>query len=444
MLLCSVMGSYGQWTYDYLQQNKGRMGAAVLGQKVYFAGGSNSSNQPLSAIEVYDAKLKAWDTGLDLQLSVPRMHPACVAAGAKVFFAGGANMLNGTMYYEVDIWDTVTKTWSIDELTIPRVFLSAVTNGEKVLFAGGNNLQGSSYDVVEIYDMNTDLWEITSLSQSRSGMGAAVLGDLAFFAGGYCDETSSVTDRIDIYHFSTGTWTTASLSQARGFLSAVTVRNKVIFAGGTTIDNQPTNRVDIFDAATGTWDTASLSVARALFPDPSSAVISNRKACFSGGGHFDLYSHYWNSAFNVMDIYDDSTGTWSTDSLTHSLLLHAVAGVGNYLIVAGGSAAPAWSFTNKVEIYFNTDVWAGIDKRPEAENSLKVYPNPGLGKIHLEIRDDCRKSLQANVFDMQGRLVFTQILQGRERELNLQLAAGVYLLRVIADNTLYSEMITVQ
>ncbi len=444
IFLWSALLSYGQWIYNYLPEARSRMGVAVLGSKAYFAGGANNSNQPLSAIEVYDAKLEAWDTNLSLNLSVPRAHPACVAAGTRIFFAGGTDPATANMFSDVDIWDTVSKTWSYMQLSVPRVFLSAVTNGEKVLFAGGNNLQGSSYDVVEIYDMATGIWDLAALSQSRSGMGAAVLGDLAFFAGGYLDETASVTDRIDIYHFSTGTWTTAALSQARGFLSAVTVRNKVMFAGGTTINNQPTNRVDIYDAVTGTWDTASLSVPRALFPDPSSAVLNNRKAYFTSGGHFDLYNHNWNTDFNVIDIYDDSTGTWSTDSLSHSLLLQAVAGIGSYLVVAGGSASPTWNYTNKVEIYYDYNVWQGIDKHPGNKNTFKVYPNPGSGKIHLKIGDDHNKSLQADLFDLQGRLVFTQLLQSHEREMNLQLPAGVYLLRVMADDAVYSELITIQ
>jgi hypothetical protein len=444
IFLWSALLSYGQWIYNYLPEARSRMGVAVLGSKAYFAGGVNNDNQPLSAIEVYDTKQEAWDPNLSLNLSVPRAHPAGVAAGTRIFFAGGADPATANMFSEVDIWDTVSKTWTYTQLSVPRVFLSAVTNGGKVLFAGGNNLLGSSYDMVDIYDMATEQWTTNTLSQARSGMGSAVLGDLAFFAGGYLDETASVTDRVDIYHFSTGTWTTAALSQARGFLSAVTVRNKVMFTGGTTINNEPTGRVDIYDAVTGTWDTASLSVPRALFPDPSSAVLNNRKAYFTSGGHFDLYNHDWNTDFNVIDIYDDSTGTWSTDSLSHSLLLQTVGGVGSYLVVAGGAASPEWNFSNKVEIYIDNDIWSGINKHRGNENVFKIYPNPGSGKIHLNIEDDHNKSLQAKVFDMQGRLVFTQFLQSNEREMNLQLQAGVYLLRAMADDAVYSGLITIQ
>jgi hypothetical protein len=445
LLLNTVFISYGQWIYKELSAPRGRMGTAVLGNKVYFAGGRDNNHQQISDIQVYDWKLEDWDTTLNL--SVPRVHVACIAAGSKVFFAGGANWTTLNKFDELDIWDTLTMQWTYDYLTEPRVFLSAVTNGEKVLFAGGTNLFGTSYNVVEIFDAATgSLLTTTTLSQPRSGMGAAVIGDLAFFAGGAIDAAPYVTDRIDIYHFSTDTWTTDHLSEARGFLTAVTVGNKVLFAGGTNADNLPTDRVDIYDASDSTWKTAQLSEPRALFPDPSSAVLGNRKAYFSCGGHFDFSTHNWGTDSDVIDIYDDSTGTWSYDRLTQPLLLHAVAGVGNQFIVAGGGALGGLfydNYTTNVEIYIDTNIHVGIDSHTKSVKYLKIYPNPCSAWVHLEISDDHHKSLLANVFNMQGQMVFTQTLHNDDRELNLQLPDGVYVLRVVAEDKVYSELITI-
>ena len=369
-LVFTTLVSNGQWSYTNLSEPKGRMGTAVHGTKAYFAGGHNE-NGIVSEVQVYDVENEGW-ISTTLNLSVPRMHPSGVACGNKVLFAGGANMFTGAVFTEVDIFDTETNQWTLGQLVIPRVFLSSVSNGNIVLFAGGTNLS-TSYDIVDIYDIDSDTWTIDILSEPRSSMGAAVIGDLAFFAGGFNEQTAAVSNVVDIYHFSTNTWTSATLSEARGYLTATAVGNKVLFAGGTKGDNTPSDRVDIYDASTGYWSTASLSIPRALFPESTSATVCD-KAYFTSGGHFDLYQHNWTSDFNVIDIYNLTDDTWTVDYLTQSLILQAVAGVDDHLIVAGG-----WNygFVSNVEIYIdpfcvNTD----INSNPKGETFLSVFPNP--------------------------------------------------------------------
>jgi len=352
-----------QWTYTNLSSPRDRMGAAVLGTKAYFAGGEDKDGKVVSSIQVYDVKREAWDNDIPLNLSAARMHPACVAAGSKVFFAGGIDMNTAALFSEVDIWDTVTKQWTVKHLSVPRVFLSAVSNGEKVLFAGGIDVSGPgpSFDVVDIYDVGTGLWSAAQLSIPRSSMGAAVAGNRAFFAGGFLEQTTTVTKRIDIYDFSTGNWSIDSLSEARGFLAGVALGNKVLFAGGTKSDNEPSARVDIFDVSNGTWSTAELSVPRALFTDPAAAAINDNQAVFSCGGHFDLYTHSWSTFSDKIDIYNNATNTWSSGKLTQSLWCHAVAGLQNHFIVAGGASPSLDALVDKVEIYAPTLIHVPAD-----------------------------------------------------------------------------------
>jgi len=448
ILLFAVQISNGQWTYDTLSQAKGRMGVAVNGTKVYFAGGEDNSWNPLSEIEVYDVETESWVTPPQFALSVARMHPEGVSCGPLVMFAGGGNFVNFQMFDEVDIWNTETEQWSLASLATPRVFLSAVSNGEKALFAGGNNIAGSAYNVVDIYDRTTGSWTISSLSQARSGMGAAVAGDLAFFAGGYLDSTSSVTNRVDIYHFSSGTWTQEILSEARGFLAAVTVGNKMLFAGGTRADNTPSDVVDIYNVETLQWEApATLSEARALFP-LGSAVTCNNKAWFLPGGHFDLYSHAWTTYFNVVDIYDAHLDLWYVDELTSSNLLFSVAGAGEHLLAAGGAIPPSWYYTDNVEIFTDPDYPDCIPVSvPEqhGEDLFTVYPNPACGDIHLELADNAYcGSVQAAVYTMQGQRVFTHMLEPGTPELHVDIPDGVYLLQVITNKDSQTVLITIQ
>ena len=253
--LCLAQVIYAQWEYTNLSQPKFSLGSTVLGSKVYFAGGDNGI-QALSDVEVYDFETEEWDT--ILQMSVGKTYPACVASGTKVFFAGGLDWYSFNFIPEVDIWDTETKSWTLDYLSVPRFSVCAVAGPDKVLFAGGANLAlMETYDIVDIYDISSGTWSVEHLSAPRASMAYVVAGDMAFFAGGFVVATNMVSDRIDIYHFSTGTWTIETLPEGRCFFAATAVETKVYFAGGTTQENVSTDRVDVYNIETGLWEEIS-------------------------------------------------------------------------------------------------------------------------------------------------------------------------------------------
>jgi N-acetylneuraminic acid mutarotase len=195
------------------------------------------------------------------------------AAGGKILFAGGysATDINGTS--RVDIYDIARNTWSTAELSQPRYDITAVAAGNKILFAGGGhgtNLPGGNQNpvgktVVDIYDASTNTWSVTVLSEARSYLCAATVGDKVFFAGGN-NAHADATNKVDVYNTTTNTWSTATLSVPRAGISAVSVNNKVYFAGGFYYPPSPAdtnftvlNTIDIYDNSTNTWSTASLS-----------------------------------------------------------------------------------------------------------------------------------------------------------------------------------------
>ncbi len=144
---------------------------------------------------------------------------AGVTSGTKVLFAGGTDFNGGiTVYSEVDILETTTGDWTVDNLSVPR-FTSAVSKDSIVIFAGGGTPPPQFVtDVVDIYNTNSGEWTTAALSEARDVRAAVVLGDLAIFAGGMNEQ--SVSKRVDIYHFSTGDWTIDSLSVPRGFFNS--------------------------------------------------------------------------------------------------------------------------------------------------------------------------------------------------------------------------------
>ena len=97
---------------------------------------------------------------------------------------------------------------------------------------------------------------------------------------------STVFNTVDIFHATSGTWSTAALSAARMHLVATSLPNQglAIFAGGYIWTSSGTDyfkTVDIFDATSGTWSTAALSVARDSLE--ATSLPNQGLALFAGG-----------------------------------------------------------------------------------------------------------------------------------------------------------------
>ena len=73
------------------------------------------------------------------KLSIPREYVCAATAGSKILFAGGARQTDPSYIptSRVDIYDTVTQSWSTAELSIPRMALVAVTHENKIFFTDG-------------------------------------------------------------------------------------------------------------------------------------------------------------------------------------------------------------------------------------------------------------------------------------------------------------------
>jgi hypothetical protein len=418
----------GQWSYTNLSQGKEYMGSAAAGNKIYFAGGYNGFEY-LTEVQSYDLSTGVWESIGNL--SVAREIITGVSCGSMIFFAGGFDW--DFSYNTVDIYNTVTQEWSVAQLSVDRFSLEAVSYGSKVLFAGGVKYPGLTYkSVVDIYDTLTGQWTTSNLSQAREAIAATVVGDLAMFAGGL--SSAGPTNVVDIYNFSTNSWSRDTLSLARSHASATTVGSIVIIAGGSAGINNPTNRVDIYDVSTGIWDTASLSVPRAAF---NNAATVGGKAYFAGGGKFT--GGGFNDPQKTIDIYNPENDTWMTDALMEKLVKHSVLGIGNYLIIAGGTNDQG-NFVSNVEIFY--DPQTGITTQPEEDISITIYPNPCNNNLTINTPNIVFID-EVKIYDQTGQ----KVLQGKPVNNTLdisRLEKGMYIIELKTDQGKIREKLIVQ
>jgi len=194
-------------------------------------------------------------------------------------------------------------------------------------------------------------WSSVDLGK-RSGYALAQVGSAVLIAGG---RTTSDLDAVNVYDADGRAWSTASLSVARQGITAATVGTQVLLAGGLGRPElgrtAPSDVVDVYDQATGEWSTAALSVPRYGM---GSATVGGR-VLFAGGVS--------TQPVDAVDIYDADTGTWSTATLSEPRQLPTTITVGSQVLVVGGKRVvhdPSQSiFSDAVDIYDDqTGAWS--------------------------------------------------------------------------------------
>ena len=228
-------------------------------------------------------------------------------------------------------------------LSEARTKIAVASAGNKILFAGGQTSAGAPSSTVDIYDITTQLWSTTQLSVARYDIAAISAGNKIYFAGGI-STNYALSSRIDIYDVGSNSWSITELSEARSDISAATVGNKIMFAGGfknNTCTYCTSDKVDIYDISTNSWSTATLGIARVGL----SATTAGNKIYFAGGHEF------WGGwsgtgVYDQIDIYDNTTNTWSTSVLSERKAHHGAFAIGNYIYWAGGEI---WNNLNDYE-----------------------------------------------------------------------------------------------
>ena len=440
LFLCGLANAYGQWTTIDLSNYRWQISSTPIGSKVYFAGG-DSYVGILSLVQSYDVETGLWES---TNMSVKRRFANSASSGSKLFVAGGLHDANQATDV-VDIYDTLTKQWTVAQLSQSRFAISMVSKDGVVLFAGGGDFSLApikAYDVVDIYHTQSNSWTTAKLSLARAGMGSTVAGNKAFFAGGEVN-SGAVTDRVDIYDFSTDSWSTATLSAPRFFIGVATVGNKILFAGGVDSDGIPTKRVDIYDLDSQSWSIDSLSVARGISDENVASVCG--KAYFIGGVNLAPLVGQFSEDFHEIDIYDGESGTWSVDQLPYDLCLHSVSSIGNQILVAGGATIVGsnYQLRNKVSIFTDANCMVGTHTPIAQADFFQVYPNPTSGDVTVVLEGVSQADFR--LFDAMGRILRQGQWSDESNTLNTaQLEPGVYRLLLITKGVYANQLIVVQ
>jgi len=333
------------WSVGKLSETRNGISTVVHGNKIYFAGGTNTAQLASKTVDIFDVDTKQISTA---SLSIGRHSISAISTPDRILFAGGNIGSGSNPVANVDILNTTTNAWTATQLSVPGQGMAAGLLGNKVFFAGGDQgVNGNAADTrsrqVDIYDLNANVWSAAKLKDIRKyGLGAAVVGSKIYFAGGftkfnndYSSGSEGASETIDVFDNATSQWSVMSLGEGKFYLACNVVGDKIYWAGGRTGFTQPSGiinscSVEIFDtknnkrsfenlAGPGLWDHG---INR-------NGVVCKNKIVY-------IKQHTAGVATDKFDIYETNSGIWKIGVLPMAMHVKSVAVVNDEIYIVTG------------------------------------------------------------------------------------------------------------
>ena len=225
------------WSTAQLSSPRCPTGASAGGKIIFFGGDDMNSS---SRVDIYDEATNAWTNTL---LSESRYINQAAIAGNKIFLAGGSSGLFGvggsSISKRIDVFDATSGTWSIDSLSMERAVMGSINVNNKIYWGGGAITSTvAEYNVtstVEIRDLVTNTTSFKCLSEPKMGLTALRKGNKIIFYGG-------LKHKFDIYDITTNSWSIGELPLPIIGGNIISYNN-VIYITGAELNGAISNQV---------------------------------------------------------------------------------------------------------------------------------------------------------------------------------------------------------
>jgi len=218
-------------------------GVEVLGGKIYFVGGADSSGTK-SIAERYDPETNTWET-LN-SLSVARQRFAAAVLNGKLYAIGGTGLSS------VEVYDPNTGNWTAG-VDLPSVVHAgtAITVNNKIYLVGGRNASDQFINQVLSFDLLTNQWT------AKANMPTARFGPkLVWFQERVW--AISFGNIVESYDPIADSWQTeASLSTNHNWPVAWQAYGVLYAAGGYSSSSQNLSSIEAYDPIQKSWSITS-------------------------------------------------------------------------------------------------------------------------------------------------------------------------------------------
>ena len=295
---------------------------AKAGSKIIFSAMTDELDPSQGQlINIYDFVSDSWTI---THLSQARLFYAMAVVGYKVYYAGGNNDSK-----KMDIYDAASGSWSVTDFNEARsTGMTAIAYGNKIFFAGGSQAKYDSLvwvcdeygmncdsvpaivssDRVDVLDVSTNTWSVLHLSEAKSGISVAILNNKIVFAGGEklfvinSYFTGSPSTVVDFYNTSDNSWLTHNLGAGNTIIADYN-----IYSIGTKLlipNGGGSNKIQIYDDNTNSWSVAYM-------PFPHETDMWERGLVTVSGNKLLFFLQYIQDPFHSrgIDVYNALTDT---------------------------------------------------------------------------------------------------------------------------------------
>ncbi len=74
---------------------------------------------------------------------------------------------------------------------------------------------------------------------------------------------------------------------------------------------------------------------------------------------------------------------------------------------------------------------------------FRMYPNPGAGDFIIDFSDTQDRPVRLTISDLNGRVVYTDALEGERIKMNVDLPSGIYMVTVNAGNRSFNQKLLI-
>ncbi len=341
----------------------------------------------------------AWTNQTDDEMHTARHECSFVQAGDKFFLFGGRENPD-----DLDVYDFQNKTWFTIQNSAPEDFNHFQALEYKGLiwvigaFKNNNFPNETPADYVWAYNPAADTWIQGPEIPANRKRGSAALVEyndkLYVICGNTIGHNGGYQAWFDEFDPSTGIWTPlVDAPRARDHFHATILDDKLYVAGGR-LSGGPLGvfapliaEVDVYDFTTGTWST--LPAGKNL-PTPRAAAsvttFENKVWVIGGEIEDDLQGNTINDAVKTTEAYNPATTLWETkaDLITERHGTQAIVS-GNGIHITAGSSTKGGGGTMKNMEFYGEDNASGTPLATGLLTAVDVLNIPPGGTALLNL-----------------------------------------------------------
>ncbi len=297
---------------------------------------------------------------------------------------------------QVDIFDSVSNTWTTTSLVYARYNLAGATvNGNIAVFAGGYTNVGGTPGIIDFYNFAQNKWTYTYVPTQCDSLYGIGVGTLGLFAG--CQPPGHPINLFQIFNSVADTWTNSTAPLTVTYIGTAAIGYLALFAGGNDLVTGLFSTAHIYNTVSSSWSNATLSSARQYLAGSGLGSY----AVFAGGEAYDRSIPAYVESETV-DIFDSETGVWDVANISQARYSLVGTTVGDQVLFAGGvSSSGNNSAVVDIFTFTTISVTTGSSSSTTTSSSSSSGPSPSAATTH--------HSCAALLFSMLLLLLFVAV-----------------------------------